>query len=103
MGDRGNNDIRMNDRGPPPVTNSRFAAAAEADRDRSYNDERGNNEKRIENRGPPPVTNSRFAAAAAAAEADRDRSYNDAVDEGYNEGFNDRGYFGGDRRGYGDG
>lgn len=46
------------DHGPPPVANSRFAAAAEADR--SYT--------RPDDRGPPPVANSRFAAAA---EADR--------------------------------
>ena len=47
------------ERGPPPVANSRFAAAAEADRS-TFRDERG----------PPPVANSRFAAAAEA-----DRSY----------------------------
>ena len=50
------------DRGPPPVAqNSRFAAAAEADRSL---------QPRGDDRGPPPVPqNSRFAAAA---EADRD-------------------------------
>jgi eIF4-gamma/eIF5/eIF2-epsilon len=62
------------DQGPPPVANSRFAAAAEADR--SYNrdndrsgfrdrDDRGGN-YRDDNRGPPPIQNSRFAAAAEA-------------------------------------
>ena len=48
------------DRGPPPMANSRFAAAAEADR--SYN---------RDDRGPPLMASSRFAAAAEA-----DRSYN---------------------------
>jgi hypothetical protein len=51
------------DRGPPPVANSRFAAAAESDR--SYQD------NRRDDRGPPPVANSRFADAAAADQADR--------------------------------
>lgn len=54
-------DFPRSDRGPPPVANSRFAAAAEADR--SY--------QREDNRGPPPVANSRFAAAAALAEEER--------------------------------
>jgi eIF4-gamma/eIF5/eIF2-epsilon len=49
---------KPDDRGPPPVANSRFAAIAEADRSSS----------KPEDRGPPPVVNSRFAAAA---EADR--------------------------------
>ena len=51
--DRSNRDDR--DRGPPPVANSRFAAAADADRPAFRDD-----------RGPPPVANSRFAAAADA-------------------------------------
>jgi eIF4-gamma/eIF5/eIF2-epsilon len=55
----------LDDRGPPPVANSRFAAAAEADRD--YRRDR-------DDRGPPPVANSRFAAAA---EADREYRNND--------------------------
>lgn len=57
--DRDRPDARR-EQGPPPVTNSRFAAAAEADR--SNRDERDSRD----NRGPPPVTNSRFAAAADA-------------------------------------
>lgn len=70
--DRSNFD-RNDDRGPPPVANSRFAAAAEADRsfDRSYD---------RNDRGPPPVANSRFAAAAEADRSydrpDMDRSFN---------------------------
>mmetsp|Transcript_14825 Transcript_14825/g.34260 ORF Transcript_14825/g.34260 Transcript_14825/m.34260 type:complete len:451 (-) Transcript_14825:114-1466(-) len=51
------------ERGPPPTQNSRFAAAAEADRDYGG-----------PGRGPPPVPqNSRFAAAAAAAAAEAER------------------------------
>lgn len=57
------------ERGPPPVANSRFAAAAEADRS-TYRDELP--------RGPPPVANSRFAAAA---EADRS-TYRDDLPRG---------------------
>jgi len=56
-----NRDRDMRRQGPPPAANSRFAAAAEADR--PYRDDR--------ERGPPPVANSRFAAAAAAAEMER--------------------------------
>jgi len=63
----------IDDRGPTPVTNSRFAAAAEADKDVSYSRDRDNS--RMDHQGPPPVVNSRFAAAAAA-EADKDISYN---------------------------
>ena len=59
------------DRGPPPVANSRFAAAAEADRDRDYNRDGPRGRMDDRDRGPPPVANSRFAAAA---EADRDYS-----------------------------
>lgn len=100
--ERGKQKDRELRRGPPPVANSRFAAAAEADKDvRRERDEfrnnqeppavansrfaaaaeadRSNRSEPYENRprGPPPVANSRFAAAA---EADRDRSYtrNDA-------------------------
>jgi eIF4-gamma/eIF5/eIF2-epsilon len=62
------------DRGPPPVANSRFAAAAEADRSPRNED--------YEDRGPPPVANSRFAAAAEA-----DRSHR--RDDGF--GLDDRG------------
>jgi len=50
------------DDGPPPVANSRFAAAAEADRSYQRDDRE---------RGPPPVANSRFAAAAEADGAGR--------------------------------
>jgi eIF4-gamma/eIF5/eIF2-epsilon len=59
------------DRGPPPVANSRFAAAAEADRS-SYGGGGGGykGSRDFGDRGPPPVANSRFAAAAEA-----DRSY----------------------------
>jgi eIF4-gamma/eIF5/eIF2-epsilon len=64
-------DRTQNDEGPPPVANSRFAAAAEADRSSSCT--------RPEDRGPPPVANSRFAAAA---EADRSTSYNGSEDRG---------------------
>jgi hypothetical protein len=71
----------MDDRGPPPVANSRFAAAAEADRD--YNRDR--NENRMDDRGPPPVANSRFAAAAEA-----DRDYNRDRDDNNNR-MDDRG------------
>ena len=51
------------------MANSRFAAAADADR--SYN-------TRPDDRGPPPVANSRFAAAAARDEEEhrRDRFSN---------------------------
>ena len=55
-------DDRRRDGGPPEPSNSRFAAAADADR--SYREE--------DRRGPPLVQNSRFAAAAEA-----DRSYRD--------------------------
>lgn len=85
-------------RGPPPVTNSRFAAVAEADQ--SY---RGREDRMRDDRGPPPVANSRFAAAAEA-----DRTYRDdrgpppvansrfaaaaeADRPSYREGFEDRG------------
>jgi hypothetical protein len=53
---------RRRDLGPPEPTNSRFAAAADADRSMSY---------RSEDLGPPPVQNSRFAAVADADRADR--------------------------------
>jgi hypothetical protein len=57
------------DRGPPPQVNSRFSAAADADR--------SNNRER-DDRGPPPPVNSRFSAAA-----DADRSnYRDRDDRG---------------------
>lgn len=61
----GDNDPYTAPRGPPPpVANSRFAAAAEADRSSSA-------PPAPAPRGPPPtVTNSRFAAAAAMAEQD---------------------------------
>ena len=59
--------IPDNDEGPPPVINSRFTAAAEADR--SYT--------KSADRGPPPVANSRFAAAVEA-----DRSYSRPDDRG---------------------
>jgi eIF4-gamma/eIF5/eIF2-epsilon len=77
--------VHREERGPPPVVNSRFAAVAEADRSSSNNDDRVGggssfNNKNNEDRGPPPVANSRFAAAA---EADRSSSRTD-----YN---NDRG------------
>lgn len=55
-------DDRRRDVGPPEPTNSRFAAAADADRSNREEDRRG----------PPLVQNSRFAAAAEA-----DRSYRD--------------------------
>jgi hypothetical protein len=58
---------RPDDRGPPPIMNSRFAAAAEADRSNTRQDDLG----------PPPVTNSRFAAAAEA-----DRTYSRPDDRG---------------------
>lgn len=63
--DRSNRDdfAKRDDRGPPPVANSRFAAAAEADR--NYNRDSSD----FDERGPPPVANSRFAAFA---EADKD-------------------------------
>jgi eIF4-gamma/eIF5/eIF2-epsilon len=80
---------RMENEGPPPVANSRFAAAAEADRSyaRNNNDDRGpppvansrfamatetdrSYGRNNDDRGPPPIANSRFAAAAEA-----DRSY----------------------------
>ena len=60
---RGRDNRRL---GPPPVANSRFAAAAEADK--AFRDDRG----------PPPQANSRFAAAA---EADRS-SFRDRDDRG---------------------
>lgn len=60
--DRSHRDDR--ERGPPPVASSRFAAAAEADRSTDRPFER-------DERGPPPVANSRFAAAAARAEEER--------------------------------
>jgi hypothetical protein len=60
------------DRGPPPVANSRFAAAAYADemeRPPPLRDDRdsygGRGDDRMNDRGAPPQ-NSRFAAAAAA-------------------------------------
>ena len=56
------------DQGPPPIANSRFAAAAEADRS-TYRDELP--------RGPPPIANSRFAAAAAMADKEREREGRD--------------------------
>jgi len=63
---------------PPPVQNSRFAAAAEADR--SYNSnpsDRGNYNSR--DQGPPPVQNSRFAAAALAdGRRDNEPSFRDS-------------------------
>ncbi len=72
--ERGKQRDRESRRGPPPTTNSRFAAAAEADEDMRRERD---SEYESRPRGPPPVANSRFAAAA---EADRDRSYqrNDA-------------------------
>ena len=51
------------DRGPPPQANSRFAAAAEADR---------SNFRDRDDRGPPEPTNSRFASAAEADRSSRD-------------------------------
>ena len=68
-------DNRIGDSVPPPVVNSRFAAAAEADRD--YNRDRDNANRRMDDSGPPPVVNSRFAAAAEA-----DRDYNRDRDNG---------------------
>jgi hypothetical protein len=75
--------VRWEERGPPPVTNSRFAAAAEADRGSSSN----NTEDRVggnssysnnnEDRGPPPVLNSRFAAAVEADRSSRTDYNND--------------------------
>ncbi|KAL7542058.1 hypothetical protein ACHAWF_007081 [Thalassiosira exigua] len=72
------------DRGPPPVQNSRFAAAAEADRpggrdrDRCDDDDAGRHE-----RPPPPrPANSRFAAAAADHEADRATRERERADRG---------------------
>jgi hypothetical protein len=60
------------DRGPPPVANSRFAAAADADRSTPFRDERG----------PPPVANSRFAAAAEADRSDfRDNRGDDRMND----------------------
>jgi hypothetical protein len=51
---------RRDDRGPPPVANSRFGALA------------GDGDRR-DDRGPPPVANSRFGALAG----DGDRSHRD--------------------------
>ena len=54
--------VRRQERGPPPVRNSRFAALADEEREIK------------DNRGPPPVANSRFAAAAARnAEEEQER------------------------------
>ncbi len=75
--ERGKQRERESRRGPPPVANSRFAAAAEADRSSNRRDDFDRND-----RGPPPVANSRFAAAA---EADRSSSNRDSYDR------NDRG------------
>jgi hypothetical protein len=65
------------DRGPPPQVNSRFSAAADADR--------SNNRER-DDRGPPPPVNSRFSAAA---DADRS-SYRDRDDRGLPPQINSR-------------
>ncbi len=56
------------ERGPPPIATSRFAAAAEADRS-TYRDR--------DDRGPPPVANSRFAAAAEADRSNDDYRRNE--------------------------
>ena len=63
--------------GPPPVANSRFAAAAAMAKDEGDNnmDSRGpggGGRYADRERGPPPTQNSRFAAAA---ESDRDAPY----------------------------
>lgn len=88
---------------PPQVQNSRFAAAAEADRPPEVQHSRfaaaANADRSLDHRndnmGPPPVPqNSRFAAAAEmdrppevqnsrfAAAAEEDRSYRDAMSRG---------------------
>jgi len=75
------------DLGPPEPTNSRFAAAAQADRSTREDSSRGppptqnsrfaaiakeeRTERLPEPQGPPPTQNSRFAAAAAAAEREQ--------------------------------
>jgi hypothetical protein len=94
--DRSSFRDRDEPRGPPPVANSRFAAAAEADRSDFRRTDRDD-----EPRGPPPVTNSRFAAAAAMAEEDN-RMREDRRD--FRDRDDNRGGFGGrgdDRGGFG--
>jgi len=93
----------MDDRGPPPVANSRFAAAAEADRD--YNRDRNDNNNRMDDRGPPPVANSRFMNAVAADQdyhdeknARNERDNNRQNDDRYDDRYDDqRGNGGGGR------
>ena len=58
---------KPDDRGPPPVVNSRFSAAADADADRSY--------IRPDDRGPPPIVNSRFAALTETDRPPMDRDF----------------------------
>ena len=100
--DRSNFRDRDEPRGPPPVANSRFAAAADADRSDFRRRDRDD-----EPRGPPPVANSRFAAAAAMAETEernREDSRRDFRDRDENRGFggrDDRGFGGRDDRGFG--
>ena len=107
---------RDDNRGPPAPQNSRFAAAAEADRSvprefdgggppvpqnsrfaaaaADYEVDRANRDRERAERGPPPqVTNSRFAAAAAdfgreKEELERERSerYNDRRMDGDDRG-----------------
>jgi hypothetical protein len=63
------------DRGPPPVaTNSRFAAAAaEAEREQQ--------DRRRDDRGPPPIQNSRFATAASEDYGGDRRDHGDRSDD----------------------